>query len=795
MKKILLTSVFFLIISQILLGQTGGSMDGGDGFPGGESTKSAVADRIVEEIQKKQAQQTEKKSFTPKDIVLESTATTAPDSVAEDVKKKKKDFKNEDKNPEQKEIDDKVIVYGQSFFANGNLQVYKEAGHTKAPDNYILGLGDEINISIWGFSHHQGLYTINSSGAIDVEVVGRIYLRGMPYGEAKKLITSKFSRVYDLKNSQMSIELNYSKVIKVNIVGEVKNPGTYSVSSINSAFNVLAISGGLTEIGSVRNIIIKRNNSKVKVLDVYKFLQNPSPDNDFFLEDNDYIIVQPIGNVVKLQGEVRRPGLYELKEGEGVKELLQFAGGLAKKSIKTKARLHTYENDKWMFRDIELENILNGKKPSLALKDGDVVQIAHVTTDLRNFVSIKGAVNVPGTYQFVEGEKVLDLINKGFGVRYDTYLGRAYLIRTHPDNTKEYITLNIGEIIKNPSSPLNYSLKEFDEVEIYSQQRFADTMFVEIKGSVRTPVRVPYSEELSVQDLIFMAGGLLREASNGRIEISRISNFAEEDSDEPTRVIIETVAVSNDLELGKETPIKLQPNDIVFVRNTPDYHMQKNVEITGEVKYPGTYSLINKTERLSSLIERTGGLTEWAFMEGATLWRFNEGGDSTVVIMNLKALYKNKRKEFDYILQEGDKINIPETRNLITIIGAVKYPKVDSMHFVYAPYVAGKSARYFVKEYGGGFSEEAKRKNTYVESAGGHVKRTKNFGLFKIYPKVKVGDKIVVRYKEKKHKDDGKKTDWGLIISRTTAQLTGVLSVATSAISSYLLLKVAGAVN
>jgi polysaccharide export outer membrane protein len=800
MRKILLTSIFSLFFSLFSMAQT--SLDEMKSVitPDGSTTEGISADdaeRIAEEIQNRQKEGRTavkktsgvKKDFVPKGELVEEIVQPKDSLTREEKKKKKAEVeKIEDEMAVEKE--EEVNVYGHSFFENGNLKIYKTAGHTKAPDNYILGVGDEVNVSIWGYSEHQSVYTIGASGAIEPKTVGRIYLSGMTFGQAKKVISSRFGRVYDLKNSEISIDLNYSKVIRVNIVGEVNGPGTYSVSSINSAFNVLAISGGLTKIASIRDISIKRNNSTIKVLDVYKFLLNPSPENDFFLQDNDYIVVNPIKNVVKVSGQVKRPGYYELKDQEGIKELIMYAGGLSKLAVRTDAKLQTYEGDKIVFKDVDLEPILKGKS-NMELKDGDNVQFMAIPSVVRNIVKVKGAVNVPGEYQYKEGEKVLDLLGKAHGVRYDTYLGRAYIVRTHPDFTKEYITLNLKEITKDPKSPLNYTLQEFDELVVYDQKGFSDTLFVEIQGAVRTPTRVPFSEELSVQDLIFMSGGLKLEAANGRIEISRISNFTNTASDEPTKIVIETVTVTNDLELGKETPIVLQPGDIVFVRSTPDFEMQKNILITGEVNYPGTYSLINKTEKLSSLIERAGGLNQWAFKEGATLWRFDKNGDSTIVIMDLKSMYKNKRKEFDYILQEGDKLHIPATRNLVTIIGAVKYPKVDSTHSVFSPFVSRRSARFYVKEYGGGFSDEAKRKSTYVESAGGYVKRTKNFGLFKVYPRVTVGDKIVVVYKEKKDTQPKKPVDWNGIVSRSLSQLAGLSSVV---MASFTALKLTGAI-
>ena len=777
MKYILFT--LLLAFSLLSFGQIAGDPAAVDAAMQEEGVSQSDVDRYTEYKKKQGGKEVlSQKSFLEQDAEAEKLIAL---DIAE--AQKEKVFRDSIQWKKDSVFINRPRSYGLSLFDKGDLKVFKAAGHSRAPENYVLGVGDELNISIWGNSEHQEAYTINGTGAIEPRIVGRVYLRGLTFGDAKKIIASRFGKVYDLKNSKISIELNYSKVIRVNIVGEVRVPGTYAVSSINSAFNVLSIAGGLTDLASVRNIYVKRNNNKIKVLDVYKFLTNPIPENDFFLEDNDYIVVAAAGNIVRAKGEIKRPGLYELKEKEGIKELLLYAGGVSKTAIKNKARLETYEGDKQVFRDIDLAAEQQAKVPR-TLKDGDVVEIAKIVEGLRNYVVVSGSVNVPGSYEFQQGDKVLDILKKAQGIRYDTYMGRAYILRTHSDNTKEHLSLNLSDIMKNPTSANNYLVQEFDEIMLYTQQKFVDSMFVSIKGSVRSPVRVVYSSDLTVQDLIFMAGGLLREAANGRIEISRISNFAKEDSDEPTRVVIETVAVSNDLELGKETPIKLQPNDIVFVRNTPDYHMQKNIVIAGEVNYPGTYSLINKTERISSVLERAGGITEWAFLEAATLHRLDGEGHKRPVIMNLKAMVDGKKKAYDYILQEGDSLVIPATRNVVALFGAIEYPNVDSLHSVYAPFIGGKSARFFVKEFGGGFSEKAKRSQTYVESAGGQVKRTKNFGVFKIYPKVKVGDKIIVAYKPPKTKEEQKPTDWGAVISKTTSQLTSVISL-------YLLLRVA----
>ena len=255
----------------------------------------------------------------------------------------------------QQELNSYKTTYGKSFFQNENLKIFKSASHVKAADDYILGTGDELTIAIWGYAEASLSERISDDGAIHPNLVGKIYLSGLTLAEARKVIKAKYGAVYDLKNSQISIEIKFAKTIMVNIVGEVAVPGTYSVSAVNSAFNVLSLAGGLTDLASVRNIVIKRDNKVFKVLDVYKFLQDPAVVNDFYLKNNDYIIVQPAAKLVFVKGEVGRTGKYELTKNEGLADVIKFAGGLGSQAFTEKASVIRVDTNHLVVKDLNLK--------------------------------------------------------------------------------------------------------------------------------------------------------------------------------------------------------------------------------------------------------------------------------------------------------------------------------------------------------------------------------------------------------------------------------------------------------
>lgn len=681
--------------------------------------------------------------------------------------------------PDETAVDE---VYGKNLFEKNKLSVYQSATNVKASDNYVLGEGDEISVSIWGFSEHSSVYKVGADGSISPRLVGKIYLKSQNYANAKKIIAARFGKVYDLKNSQISIELNYSKVIRVNIVGEVLNPGTYSVPAINPVFNILSLAGGINENGTLRNIEIRRNGKIVEKLDVYDFMQNPSAHNDLFLQDNDYIMVGFAEKIVSIKGAVNRPAIYELKEKETISDLINYSGNLKPFAYTKRINLNRFQNNRNEIIEIDYDSLMQSKG-KFSLENGDVITISAVPDELRNSVFIEGSVNIPGTFVLKKGMTVGDLVKLSEGLTVDAYEDRAYLQRRNADRTFTSIPVNLKkELTGGPGT----KLQEFDKLTVYSKDYFLDKFNVTIDGAVRKPSSYTYTKGLKLGDLIFMAGGLLPEAAIQRIEVSRIADF-NNSSGEKANIIINTYTVEEGLLSEKNNQIELMPNDVVTVRQVPEYQKQSTISIEGEVAFPGLYVIKNGGEKISELITRAGGITEWAFLEGAYLTKMNSADE--FIVFDLKKLLKNGANEYDYSLQPGDRLVIPKLASFVMLSGAVEYPKVAEYGVIKIPFEKGKSAKKYINKYGSGFAKKAKRRKLYVESPGGKVKKTRNFLFFKIYPKVKVGDKIVVPFKndkkEKEQKPPKDEIDWNRAIENTTVKLTGLATF-------YIILRSAG---
>jgi protein involved in polysaccharide export with SLBB domain len=667
-------------------------------------------------------------------------------------------------------------VYGKSFFTDGSLSIYQKATHTKATDSYVLGAGDEITIAIWGFSEHNGNYTIGDNGAITPRLVGKVYLKGVTLGRAKKIIKSRFGSVYDLKNSQINITVNYSKVIRVNIVGEVKTPGTYSINAINSVYNILGQAGGINSIGSVRSINIIRSGKVVKTLDLYDFLSNPVSKNDYFLMDNDYLVVNPVKNLIKVKGYVNRPMTYEMLDGETVSDVIEFAGGYKVGAYEDILHVNRVTNNESKLIELNLNN-LNKNSNDLKLVNGDEITVLSISSSRRNYVSINGSINIPGAYAWSDSLTIKDLVIKASGLSLDAYIEKVIVLRRNPDFTLKRITVNLKALLNDKKR--DFKLNEFDKITISSKKAFKDEFEVRIFGAVRESKSVAYSEGLTLSELIFLAGGLKQEAAGKRIEVSRIANFEEarKNGDE-TRIIIESIDISDNLNYtGTDSKFVLKPMDIVFVRKFSGFETQKNISISGEIKFPGTYTLVNKKETLKQIIERSGGITEWAFLEGATIKRVD--GEVNFMLLDLKALLIDGKEEYNYVLKNGDEIIIPEIQNLVALTGAFAYPKINEIGLVHVPFIKRKRANYFGKKFGGGFKDGADRKNLIVLTPGGHVKITKSFLGINIYPKVSVGDEISVKMKPEEVKEEKKESniDWNQVIEKTTVKITAVLTL------------------
>jgi protein involved in polysaccharide export with SLBB domain len=663
--------------------------------------------------------------------------------------------------PEEVELPP-ATVYGQAFFRNKKANYFERAADARAAENYVLGVGDEVTVAVWGFSNYNQAFQIDDNGAIDPKGVGRIYLKGLTFAKARAMIKRRYGSYLNLANSQIDISLNYSRVITVNIVGEVFNPGSYRIPAVNTAFNALIEAQGPNQIGSVRSARIMRNGKVVKRLDLYRFLMDPQSREDFFLQDNDYLLVPAAGRVVEVNGQIRRPDRYELIEGEGLIKLLDYAGGLRARAYRKNIQVRRFKDNQEIVIDIDLDSLISAKQTFL-VNDGDQVLVREIPEGLRGYVSIGGAVHLPGTYELRKGDRISDLIERAEGLTFEAHVEKSYLVRTNLDMTKSFQSLDLKQILEQKDAATNLVLQEYDEIQVFSNEDFLDEYEIKVFGAVRKPGNFIYTEGMTLQDVLYLTGGLKLEAASSRIEVSRIEDIeGAAEKGTPTRTIVESLTIGKDLKLDQASAaFKLAPYDQVFVRAIPDFEYQQNVKLEGEIVYPGYYSLLSKEEKLVTVIERAGGLTNWAFLEGATLHRAD--GNLGFVFMDLDKAMKNKGSAFNYVLKSGDVISIPKVNELVAITGAVNYPNIDSIGSVNAIYNAGRRARYYVKHFGVGFAKDAKRRHTFVTDANGLVRKPVHFGILSIYPRVNKGSVISIPVKEEKIKRqerEKKPIDW-----------------------------------
>lgn len=716
-------------------------------------------------------------------------------------------------------------IFGQDIFRNQDLSFFQKALDAKAPENYKVGPGDEISISIWGFNEFSETLEVDERGYISPSSYGRIYVKGITFKNMRSILKKKFSTFFDMQNSEIDVSLSYSRVITVNIIGEVYNPGSFTIPAINTAFNALIASGGPNQIGSVRNIYIKRDGKTIDSLDVYKFLFNPLISNDIYMQDGDYIFIPPAENLVEIIGEVNRPYTYEAKDGESVGDMIKYSGGFtttAFRDIITLKRLD-YNNLKVydvIKADLYQENIL----------DGDQIVVNKISNKISNVVTLKGDVGVSGDYEFKENEKILDLLSRAKCISNKTFLDKVYIIRLNEDRSKQHLSINLNNIISDPNHEDNILLKEYDIVHVLSVDKFDDEFFISVQGAVRNPSTFSFGNGMSLQSALILSGGLTQQAQGSRVEVSRIMEYdIATNKLKPRRTVVKNIEVGNDLTLSESAEdFILQPFDQVFVRSNPEFEPAENITILGEVKYPGTYSILRKNEKVSSLIKRAGGLTNYAYLDGVKMFRkFNvkesvreqslemnisddlkksilnspdvaaiyaneveekskaffavensakiSKENTDIVYLNLDKALKNNESRFNLVLNKGDSIVIPQILDVVHISGELMNLEGNSIS---APFFTRKRANYYVKNFAGGFSKENDRSNTIVVYPNGIAKKSRNYILFKISPKVTKGSTIRVaskNIKQKKQKES--KVDWNKQIENAMLKISAVLTL------------------
>ena len=572
-----------------------------------------------------------------------------------------------------------VQVYGQQYFRGVDMKIYERSLDARASDAYIIGVGDEIGVSAYGTAYFSEVYKVDERGIISMRNVGNIYARGLTYGDLKQVLKGKLSNFLPLSSNTVAFTLAYSRTISVNVVGEVLKPGTYKIPAVNTAFNALMAAGGPSNLGTLREIKIIRDGKVVRTLDIYAFLANPTAANDYFMQDNDYLSVGIIGNVVSVDGAVKRPMRYEVKKGETLNDLLMYAGGfteIANTSFVQVKRLTGDESQ--LFEVADLKQVI---------QPGDDVNVLARNTELRKAVSIAGAVNLPGTYRFQEGMTLRQLIEKAGGLRNDSIVAidRAWLVRTKPDYTMDYVEIDLFAVMADANHPDNVSLNAKDELTITTKKDFTEEEYVSLGGSVRNPVRTKYARGIRVSTLLKMADGVKFETYTGQATLRR------------TKADLSQEFLNLDLQAILDQPngpadLVLEPRDAVTVLQKPDFDASLAVSITGAVRAPVTTPFAEGMT-LGDVLRLAGGLkpnADYQRVEVSRLNAFSEFQKGTNREVRTIALLTEVPAELvrdlsatspalDFKLQPYDQIvvrEIPEYKmqEFVYIGGEVQYP-------------------------------------------------------------------------------------------------------------------------
>ena len=714
----------------------------------------------------------------------------------------------------------KARVYGQDIFRNNKLSFYQKALDAKAPENYKVGSGDEISISVWGYSEFSENLLVDKRGYITPSSYGRIYVKGLTFKKMRSLLKSKFGSFLDMKNSEIDVTLSYSRVITVHIVGEVYNPGSYTIPAINTAFNALIAANGPNQLGSVRNIYIKRDGKTVDSLDVYQFLFNPTRSQEIYMQDGDYLFIPPAKHLIEVKGAVNRPYTYEAKTGESIAELIKYAGGYTTNAFTDILTLKRIDYNAVKVNDVYKDHI-----NSTIIQNGDEIVVNTISNKLSNVVSVKGNVGVSGDYEFVKGDYLLDLLQRAKCISEKTFMDKVYVVRLNKDRTKTHITVNLAAILEDDGHIDNILLQEYDIVNVLSTDDYDEEFSVSVFGAVRKVGNFDFGDGMTLQDVLLQAGGLTWKSEASRVEVTRVMDYdISSNKLKPRMAVVKKIKIGDDLVLSAEAEeFLLKPFDQIFVRENPDFEVSKKIILTGEVKYPGVYSLLSRDEKISSVIKRAGGLSKYAYIDGVTMFRkelvnrisntditlkdlSQELLDSIYSNPNLSLLYKeelqqmrvenfenfkeiikynkvylnldralqSKESKHNLVLLEGDSLIIPKIMDFVQISGDLMNLEGRSIS---APYFGTRRANYYVNNFAGGFVKANKKANTVVIYPNGIAKKTMNFGLFVIYPIVKRGSIIKVINKVDKSEHKNIPVDWNNAIEKTMLKVTAILSL------------------
>ncbi|MBU9954160.1 MULTISPECIES: SLBB domain-containing protein, partial [Bacteroides] len=640
------------------------------------------------------------------------------------------------------------------------------------PLNYRLGPGDEVIIDIWGASQNTIRQQISPDGTINIQKIGPVNLNGLTISEANDYLKKTLNKIYNGLNnaddptSDIRLTLGSIRTIQINVMGEVVQPGTYSLSSFSTVFHALYRAGGVSDIGSLRNVQLVRNGKNIATIDVYQFIMKGNIQDDIRLQEGDVVIVPAYDVLVKIDGKVKRPMRFEMKKDENLSTLISYAGGFEADAYTRSLRVVRQNGQEY-----EVNTVKDLDYSVYKMRNGDVVTAEAILNRFTNKLEIRGAVYRPGIYQ-LNGKlnTVRELVNEAQGLTGDAFLNRAVLYRQREDLTTEVIPVDIKAIMDGTSQ--NIILAKNDILYIPSIHDLEDRGDVVIHGEVAKPDSYPYADNMTLEDLIIQAGGLREAASVVRVDVSRRIRNPHSTVDNDTIGRTYTFSLKEGFVVDGTPGFVLQPYDEVYVRRSPGYQAQQNVVVEGEILFEGSYAMTSREERLSDLINKAGGTTNYAYLRGAKLTRVATEGekkrmgdvirlmsrqlgeammdsldihveDHFTVGIDLEKAIANPGSASDLVLREGDVVFIPKNTNTVTINGAVMVPNTVS-------YIAGKNIDYYLNQ-AGGYSDNAKKSKKFIVYMNGQVTKVKGSGKKQIEP----GCEIIVPSKSKKRTNMG----------------------------------------
>ena len=737
-----------------------------DGIRQGKEQKQLASELARKGVTKEQAMRVKQLYEQQNNVnTSQSTGTDINESrLREETKENTSDMLED--HPTTEDLAREDQVFGRNIFNTRNL-TFEPSVNLATPANYRLGPGDEVIIDIWGASQNTIRQQISPEGTINIQKIGPVNLSGMTVSAANDYLKNALNKIYNGLNnttdptSDIRLTLGNIRTIQINVMGEVVQPGTYALSSFSTVFHALYRAGGVSDIGSLRNVQLVRNGKNIATIDVYEFIMKGNTQDDIRLQEGDVVIVPAYDVLVKISGKVKRPMRFEMKKDENLATLIKYAGGFEADAYTRSLRVVRQNGEEY-----EVNTVKDMDYSIYTMRNGDVVTAEAILNRFTNKLEIRGAVYRPGIYQ-LSGKlnTIRELVHEAQGLTGDAFLNRAVLYRQREDLTSEVVQIDIRSIM-NGTSP-NLALMKNDILYIPSIHDLEDRGNVTVHGEVAHPDSYPYADNMTLEDLIIQAGGLKEAASTVRIDVSRRIKNPRSTADNDTIGQMYTFSLKDGFVIDGQPGFILQPYDEVYVRRSPGYQAQQNVVIDGEILFGGNYAMTSREERLSDLVNKAGGPTSLAYLRGAKLTRVASAGekkrmgdvirlmsrqlgeamidslgigveDTFTVGIDLEKALTNPKGSADLVLREGDVVFIPKNTNTVTINGAVMVPNTVS-------YMKGKNVDYYLNQ-AGGYSDNARKSKKFIVYMNGQVTKVKGSGKKQIEP----GCEIIVPSKAKK---------------------------------------------